>query len=32
MSAWFTVYSPQTLRHVQPADVADYLHGPNVDW
>ena len=32
MSAWFTVYSPQSLQHVKPADVAAFLHGPKVDW
>ncbi len=32
MSAWFTVYSPQSLQHVTPADVAAYLRGPKVDW
>ena len=32
MSAWFTVYSPQSLKHIRPADVAAFLHGPKVDW
>lgn len=32
MAAWFTVYSPRSLRHVTPADVAAFLSGPKVDW
>jgi hypothetical protein len=32
MSAWFTVYSPQSLQHLTPTDVTTYLGGPKVDW
>src|SRR5579862_6665685 len=32
MSAWFSVYSPQSLHRVRPADVAAFLHAPEVDW
>jgi hypothetical protein len=32
VAAWFTVYSPRTLSHVTPADVAAFLTGPRVDW
>jgi hypothetical protein len=32
MAAWFTIYSPESLRHVTPAEVAAFLHGPMVDW
>ncbi|MGL6073869.1 MAG: hypothetical protein ACRC8S_06890 [Fimbriiglobus sp.] len=32
MSAWFTVYSTQSLQHITPADVAAYLRGPKVDF
>jgi hypothetical protein len=32
MAAWFTVYSPKSLQHVTPPDLAEYLQGPKVDW
>lgn len=32
MAAWFSVYSPQSLDHVRPADVAAFLDGPSMDW
>jgi hypothetical protein len=32
MAAWFTVYSPQSLRHVTPPALATHLRGPKLDW
>lgn len=32
MSAWFTVYSRQSLKHITPADIAAHLRGPGMDW
>jgi hypothetical protein len=32
MAAWFTVYSPPSLRRVTPATLAAHVRGPQLDW